>query len=151
MSDENAKAIGCITAILVVFFALPVYLAAFAYSPLTTIVFTIIAGAIGKYTWQDWKHWFIDSSQTSNNYTRGRNAGITARQEVEVITRMLLGDPDLDCKATKGNKLTIEESVNIHFKRLDKFGRSRRDGEIEYMGPRGGIYIYTAKGNRSYR
>jgi hypothetical protein len=76
---------------------------------------------------------------------------LTVREEVRVITKTLLSNPDLDCGSTKGNKLTIEESCKIHFKRLDKYGRSRSDGEMEYMGPRGGIYIYTARGNRSYR
>ena len=145
-SDDSFKAIGCITAVLVMFVALPVYLAAFAYSPLTTIVFTIIAAAIGQYTWQDWKHWFVYPSQSSNNYTRS-----SGRDEVEVITRILLQNPDLDCKSTKGNKLTIEESIDIHYKRLNKFSRSRYDGEMEFMGPRGGVYTVTASGNRNYR
>ena len=129
---------------------LPIFLVLLSVSAPSTIVFIIFVGAIARYTWNDWKHWFINASQSSNNYTR-KNAEITPREEVEVIKRMLLGDPDLDCKATKGNDLTIEESVKIHFKRLNKFGRSRTDGDMEYMGPRGGIYIYTARGNRSYR
>lgn len=62
---------------------------------------------------------------------------------------MLLGNPDLDCKSTKGNKLTIKESIDIHYKRLNKYGRSGYDGDMEYI-PRGGIYIYTARGNKSY-
>ena len=126
------------------------FLVLLSISAPSTIVFTIFVGAIARYAWNDWKHWFINPSQSSNNYTR-TNAEITPREEVEVITRMLLSDPDLDCKATKGNGLTIEESVKIHFKRLNKFDRSRTDGDMEYMGPRGGIYIYTARGNRSYR
>ena len=143
--------LGCLYLFLITIIFLPVYLVFFIMSGPTTIVFTIFAAAILSYTWQDWKHWFVDSSELSNNYTRRRNAEMLVRAEVEVITRMLLGDPSLDCEATKGNKLTIEESCKIHFKRLDKYGRSRRVGEMEYMGPRGGIYIYTARGNRSYR
>ena len=150
MIDDSFSPLGCLSALLVAIVGLPIFLVLLSISAPTTIVFTIFVGAIARYTWNDWKHWFINSSQSSNNYTR-RNAETPPREEVEVITRMLLGDPDLDCKATKGNGLTIEESVNIHFKRLDKFGRSRTDGEMEYMGPRGGIYIYTARGNRSYR
>ena len=143
--------LGCLYLLLIIIFGVPAYLVLFAMSAPTAILFTIFAGAILIYTWQDWKHIFIGYSETSNNYTRRRNAETPVRAEVEVITRMLLGDPSLDCEATKGNKLTIEESCDIHFRRLKKYGRSRRDGEMEYMGPRGGIYIYTARGNRSYR
>ena len=150
MIDDSFSPLGCLSALLVAIVGLPIFLVLLSISAPTTIVFTIFVGAIAIYTWNDWKHWLINSSQSSNNYTR-RNAEIPPREEIEVIWRMLLGDPDLDCKATKGNGLTIEESVKIHFMRLDKFGRSRTDGEMEYMGPRGGIYIYTARGNRSYR
>ena len=150
MSEESFSPLGCLGALLAVVVGLPIFLVLLSISEPSTIVLTIFVGAIARYTWNDWKHWFINPSQSSNNYTR-KNAEITPREEVEVITRMLLGDPGLDCKATKGNGLTIEESVKIHFKRLNKFGRSRTDGDMEYMGPRGGIYIYTARGNRSYR
>lgn len=94
---------------------------------------------------------FVDSSEQSNNYTRRRNAEIPVRAEVDVITRMLLGDPDLDCRDTKGNGLTIKESIDIHYKRLNKCGRSKLDKQMEFMGPRGGVYTYTPGGNRNYR
>ena len=142
---------GCLLLMLIAFIGLPIYLVLFAISAPTTILFTIFASAIAIYTRQDWQHLFIDSDATSNNYTRNRKAEKPVREEVEVITRMLLGDPDLDCKATKGNGLTIEEAVDIHFKRLNKFGRSKMNREMEYMGPRGGIYTYTSGGNRNYR
>ena len=142
---------GCLLLMLIAFIGLPIYLVLFSISAPTTILFTIFASAIAIYTRQDWQHLFIDSDTTSNNYTRNRKAEKPVREEVEVITRMLLGDPDLDCKATKGNGLTIEEAVDIHFKRLNKFGRSKMNREMEYMGPRGGIYTYTSGGNRNYR
>ena len=142
---------GCLLLMLIAFIGLPIYLVLFSISAPTTILFTIFASAIAIYTRRDWQHLFIDSDTTSNNNTRNRKAEKPVREEVEVITRMLLGDPDLDCKATKGNGLTIEEAVDIHFKRLNKFGRSKMNREMEYMGPRGGIYTYTSGGNRNYR
>ena len=39
----------------------------------------------------------------------------------------------------------------IHYKRLNDYGKSKYRGEWEYMGPRGGIYTITASGNRNYR
>ena len=143
--------LGCLYLLLITFIGLPVYLVLFAISAPTTILFTIFASAIAIYTRRDWQHIFTGYSETSNNYTRNRKAEKPVREEVEVITRMLLGDPGLDCKATKGNGLTIEEAVDIHFKRLNKYGRSKMNREMEYMGPRGGIYTYTSGGNRNYR
>ena len=142
---------GCLLLMLIAFIGLPIYLVLFAISAPTTILFTIFASAIAIYTRRDWQHLFIDSDTTSNNYTRNRKAEKTVRAEVEVITRMLLGDPDLDCRDTKGNGLTIQESIDIHYKRLNKYGRSKLNKEMEYMGPRGGVYTYTSGGNRNYR
>ena len=42
-------------------------------------------------------------------------------------------------------------NLDLHFDRLNKFGRSKYRGEFEFMGPRGGIYTITASGNRNYR
>ena len=151
MSDESFSTLGCLGALLAVVVGLPIFLVLLSISAPTTIAFTIFLTAIARYTWPDWRHWLVDPSQKSNNYKIRRNAEVPVKEEVEVITRVLLGNPDLDCKATKGNGLTIEESVNIHFQRLNKYSHSRMDKEMEYMGPRGGIYIYTASGKRSYR
>ena len=38
-----------------------------------------------------------------------------------------------------------------HWRRLEKFRRSKFFGEMEYLGPRGGRYVYSARGNRIYR
>ena len=43
------------------------------------------------------------------------------------------------------------DDVKQHVRRLYKYKHSKFRGEYEYMGPRGGIYTYTAKGNRNYR
>ena len=43
------------------------------------------------------------------------------------------------------------DDVKQHFRRLRRFQHSKFRGEYIYMGPRGGIYTYTAKGNRNYR
>lgn len=151
MSDETISPHGCLTALIAIVIISPIFLAAFVYSPATTIAFTIFVVAVARYTWPDWRHWLTSSDQRGNNYTRTRKAENPPREEIAVIARTLLGDPDLDCKATKGNTLTIEESIDIHFKRLKRHGRSRYDGDMEFMGPRGGIYTITASGNRNYR
>ena len=43
------------------------------------------------------------------------------------------------------------QDYQLHYKRLQEFGHSKYNGEMEFMGPRGGIYTITASGNRNYR
>ena len=42
-------------------------------------------------------------------------------------------------------------NIQQHFRRLRRFNRSKYRWTMEYMGPKGGIYTYTANGNKSYR
>ena len=42
-------------------------------------------------------------------------------------------------------------SAGFDWRRLEKFRRSKFFGEMEYLGPRGGRYVYSARGNRIYR
>ena len=39
----------------------------------------------------------------------------------------------------------------VHFARLEKFGRSKLNGETYYIGSRGGIYTISANGTRNYK
>ncbi|EHA60525.1 hypothetical protein [Synechococcus sp. WH 8016] len=52
----------------------------------------------------------------------------------------MLADPDLNT-----------QDFQLHWKRLEMFGHSKYNGETEYMGPRGGVYKYTASGHKNYR
>ena len=38
-----------------------------------------------------------------------------------------------------------------HWRRLNRYKMSTYRGEMVFMGPRGGIYTYTANGNKNYR
>ena len=96
------------------------------------------------------KRFFNDSTESSNNFKRKRKGEIPVREEVKWLTKMLLDDPDLEYRPTKRNELTWDDCLKIHHKRLDKYRRSRVNGRMEYMGPKGGIYTITARGNKSY-
>ena len=39
----------------------------------------------------------------------------------------------------------------VHIARLEKFGRSKFNGETYYIGSRGGIYTISANGTRNYK
>ena len=38
-----------------------------------------------------------------------------------------------------------------HWRRIRRFSKSRYQGEMYYMGPKGGYYTYSANGNRVYK
>ncbi len=42
------------------------------------------------------------------------------------------------------------EKANIHRARLAKFGKSKMNNVLYFKGPRGGVYIYNANGNKKY-
>lgn len=71
---------------------------------------------------------------------RARQREAKAREEEELRKKRLLADPQLNTS-----------NVDIHLARLRRHGISRFRGEVEFMGPRGGIYTITASGNRNYR
>lgn len=52
----------------------------------------------------------------------------------------MAADPDLNT-----------QNYELHYERLVRFRRSMYNGEMVFMGPRGGTYTITASGNRSYR
>ena len=142
---------GCLYLLLITVIFLPVYLVLFGMPSPTTILFTIFAAAVLSYALQKLKRWFNNSSKSSNGSTRRKNEEMPVRGEVKWRTKRLLGNPDLDCEATEDNQLTSDESWKIHDKRLEKYRRSKIYGEMVYMGPKGGIYTITARGNRVYR
>ena len=146
--------IGCLLQLLWGLVGLPALMLLFINSPGITGTLMVIAILAAIYTRKYWLSLFEPPKPIFYDLWNGdteTTQELRPRAEVEVITRMLLSNPDLDCKPTKGNGITLEESVQIHFNRLKKYGHSRRGGEIEYMGPRGGIYTYTAGGNKNYR
>ena len=44
-----------------------------------------------------------------------------------------------------------DEAWQIHWDRLNTYGRSMHSGEMYYKGQRGGIYTLSANGSRNYK
>ena len=44
----------------------------------------------------------------------------------------------------------LREKADIHRARLSKFGRSKMNGDMLFLGPKGGVYKYTSNGKRKY-
>ena len=44
----------------------------------------------------------------------------------------------------------LREKADIHRARLSKYGKSKMNGEMLFMGPKGGIYKYNSEGKKKY-
>ena len=57
------------------------------------------------------------------------------------------------CKNNPDLNIAIynDEAWQIHWDRLNTFGRSMHSGEMYYKGSRGGIYTVSANGTRNYK
>ncbi len=57
------------------------------------------------------------------------------------------------CKKNPDINIAIynDEAWQIHWDRLNTYGRSMHSGEMYYKGQRGGIYTLSANGSRNYK
>ena len=77
--------------------------------------------------------------------------GIIKARAVDDFMNSLLHDPDKTIRVgfdESGSK--AKRKFDIHSHRLMKFRRSSLNGEMFYMGPKGGVYKYTPGGNKKY-
>ena len=70
---------------------------------------------------------------------------------VENYSDLLMSNPEEDIKISIWNtEKEVHEKADIHRARLNKYGRSKLNGEILFLGPKGGVYKYTKAGNKQY-
>ncbi len=48
------------------------------------------------------------------------------------------------------SEIELREKADIHRARLSKYGRSKMNGEMLFLGPKGGVYKYTSEGKKKY-
>ena len=82
---------------------------------------------------------------------RFKNINVRRKRICEEFTNSLLNDP---CKniplGTWYSEDELREKADIHRSRLSKFGKSKMNGEMLYVGPKGGIYKICANGKKKY-
>ena len=67
------------------------------------------------------------------------------------LSDSLMKDPNKNIKLSKWDEeVDLREKADIHRARLSKYGRSKMNGEMLFMGPKGGIYKYNSRGKRKY-
>ncbi len=63
----------------------------------------------------------------------------------------LMTDPEKNIKiGTWDDEFVLREKADIHRARLNRYGRSKINGEMIFMGSKGGVYKKTEAGNKKY-
>ena len=82
---------------------------------------------------------------------RFKNINVRRKRISEEFTNSLLLDP---CKniplGTWYSEDELREKADIHRSRLSKFGKSKINGEMLFVGPKGGIYKISGDGKKKY-
>ncbi len=82
---------------------------------------------------------------------RFKNINVRRERISEEFTNSLLLDP---CKnipiGTWYSEAELREKADIHRSRLSKFGKSKINGEMLFVGPKGGIYKISEDGKKKY-
>ena len=69
----------------------------------------------------------------------------------EEFTNSLVSDPEANISiGTWYSEIELREKADIHRARLNKYGRSKINGEMLFLGPKGGVYKVTPEGKKKY-
>tara|TARA_Y100001968_G_scaffold310922_1_gene332348 strand:- start:898 stop:1266 length:369 start_codon:yes stop_codon:yes gene_type:complete len=74
------------------------------------------------------------------------------RERITVeFTNSLVSDPEANISiGTWYSEIELREKADIHRARLSKYGKSKINGEMLFLGPKGGVYKYTPEGRKKY-
>ena len=82
---------------------------------------------------------------------RFTNISIRRKRISEEFTNSLLLDPYQNIPlGTWYSVVELREKADIHRARLSKFGKSKINGEMLFVGPKGGIYKINDEGKKKY-
>ena len=82
---------------------------------------------------------------------RFNNINLRRERISEEFSNSLLLDPNKNIPiGTWYSENELREKADIHRARLSKFGKSKINGEMLFIGPKGGIYKITEDGKKKY-
>ena len=82
---------------------------------------------------------------------RFKNTHVRRKRISEEFTNSLLLDPFKNISlGTWYSEDELREKADIHRARLSKFGKSKINGEMLFVGPKGGIYKLSDDGKKTY-
>ncbi len=80
-----------------------------------------------------------------------RNKSHLRERLSEEFQNSLLADPESNITIGSWySEEELREKADIHRARLSKFGRSKMNGEMLFLGPKGGVYKLTIEGKKKY-
>ncbi len=91
----------------------------------------------------------------SNLLTRFKNRfknRSTIRERLSAsFSYSLMADPEININISPWySEIELREKADIHRSRLAKYGRSKMNGEMLFLGPKGGVYKYNSDGKKKY-
>mgnify|MGYP001305857128 CR=1 FL=1 len=82
---------------------------------------------------------------------RFKNINVRRKRISEEFNNSLLLDPYKNIPiGTWYSEDELREKADIHRARLSKFGKSKINGEMLFVGPKGGIYKISEDGKKKY-
>ena len=82
---------------------------------------------------------------------RLRNKDHLRQRLSEEFLNSLMADPESNIKiGVWYTEEELREKADIHRARLSKFGKSKINGEMLFVGPKGGIYKISEDGKKKY-
>ena len=82
---------------------------------------------------------------------RFKNINVRRKRISEEFSNSLLLDPSKNITlGTWYSENELREKADIHRARLSKFGKSKINGEMLFVGPKGGIYKLSDDGKKKY-
>ena len=81
---------------------------------------------------------FTGKNRLKERYQSELSNSLMASPDINIDIGIWVGEEDL------------REKADIHRTRLKKYGRSKMNGEMIFMGPKGGIYKYNSEGKKKY-
>ena len=82
---------------------------------------------------------------------RFKNKNRVREKLMEEFSYSLLNDPEANIMIGSWySEIELREKADIHRSRLSKYGRSKMNGEMLFLGPKGGVYKLTSEGKKKY-
>tara|TARA_Y100001968_G_scaffold261844_1_gene249833 strand:+ start:1398 stop:1751 length:354 start_codon:yes stop_codon:yes gene_type:complete len=82
---------------------------------------------------------------------RFKNKARVREKISERFSYTLMADPEANITIGPWySEIELREKADIHRARLSKYGRSKMNGEMLFLGPKGGVYKYNTEGKKKY-
>ena len=99
---------------------------------------------------------YINKSKRNYNFIGRFKFNLKSRNHLrkklyESFSDHLLLDPEKNIEMGIWQKeFELREKADIHRARLNKYGKSKMNGEMIFLGPKGGVYKINSDGNKKY-